>query len=413
MTADDEDDQQPLPAEESEQDLSYPGAALDENATDADGDPTEQTGEAMHMGQRLSAMRLEQRLSAQHAWLEPLHNLKVELSFHYRKVRERWGKGATITLIVGCLAFLSGSTDLGSGELSGGGNVWLVGGEGLTAIEWQAFAMMVTSLSLWVLFISRIVVQYPLMREKIFYLLLGVVAAQLGLIVSHGNSPNFPFTTDIYDFAGLLGGGIILGFLSFNTWQAVVQTRDLHVETQHGHPDPRRMEAARRDHSLDVWGLVVIGWVLLVLFNAWAGAHSVAFRDAPGSLPFVILYVISGWLAVWTLLHILWYPQMMLGSSETEIESHRAREVSAKMRGEKVAESGQRGECPACGARTPITRLATGLLEVACATDECDGRGVPGERCSSCSSPLPSRITCEGCGTSAPLSDHLPDQEAW
>lgn len=408
-----EDEQPPSSPDEDGVDFSYPIAASNDEGGGDDGESMAASGEAMHTGYRLSTMRIEQRLSINQPWLEPLHDLKVEFSFHYRKVRERWGIGATITLVVGCLAFLTGASDLGSGELSGGGNVWLVGVDGLQAIEWQAFAMMVTSISLWFLFISRIITQYPIMREKAFYLILGMFAANIGLIVTHAGAPKFPLGADLSSLFGLLGGGLILGFLCFNTWQAVVQTRDLHVETQHGHPDPRRVEAAKRDHSLQAWVLVLIGWALLVLLNSWAAAHSVASRDSSAMFPSVLLYVVSGWLVIWTLLHILWYPQMMLGSSETEIESHRAREVSAKLRGEELSAGGQKGECPVCGGRTAVTRLPTGLLEVACVGDDCHGSGVPGERCTDCSSPLPLRITCEGCGTSAPLSDHLPDLEAW
>ena len=371
------------------------------------------TGEQMHTGMRLSNMRLDQHLSVSQPWLVPLHDLKVELSFHYRKVRETWSRKSLISLIIGSLAFLAGSSDLSSGEFSGGGNIWAVGVDGIADIEWQAFAMMITSFILWALFIMRILSEYPLMREKTIYLFVGWVSVQAGLVISIAGAPNFPFGASMFNFVGLVIGIVVLGFLSFNTWQAVMQTRDLHVVTQHSHPDPRKMQDAIRDHSLQAWVLILIVWGLLVVINGWFGAHSVAFRDSSGMGIYRVLYFISGILCVWSLIHLLWYPQMMLGATGQEIESDRAREVSRKLRGEGEKVEGQHGECPSCGSNTPVTRLSTGVIEVACATDECHGVGAPGERCDDCSLVFPNRITCEGCGSSAPISNHLPDQEAW
>ncbi|MDP6099292.1 MAG: hypothetical protein QF566_03850 [Candidatus Thalassarchaeaceae archaeon] len=367
----------------------------------------------MHTGLRLSQMRLEQRLSVSQPWLEPLHDLKVELSFHYQKIAETWGRVDIITLALGCLAFLSGSSDLSSGELSGGGDVWRVGLDGLNAVEWQAFAMMIVSFALWVVFLFRILGKYPLMREKTLYLFIGWVSVQVGFIISHAGTPEFPFNARLVDFASPLIGTTILVFLTYNTWQAVVQTRDLHVETQHNHPDPRKMVEAQRDHSLVAWGVVLVIWTLTIILSGWFGSHSVAFRDSSNMWIFRVMYFITGTVSVLALLHLLWYPQMMLGATGQEIESHRSREVSRKMRGEDSEELGQRGKCPSCGADSPVTRLPTGLLEVICMTEECDGVGAPGERCADCSTLFPNRITCVGCETSAPLSDHLSDDEAW
>ena len=374
---------------------------------------TQIEGEAMHIGLRLSKLKIEQRMSIKQPWLEPLHNLKVEFSFHYRKVRETWSPRLLITLVIGCLAFLTSSSDLGSGELSSGGDIWRVGLEGLNNVQWQAFAMMVTSLALWVLFIIRILTEFPLMREKSLYLLIGLVILEAGVLVSHSSAPSFPLRAQPRDFFGLFAGLGVLGFLAFNTWQAVVQTRDLHVETQHNHPDPRIMADSRRDHSLEAWAAILVGWVLIALLNSWFGAHSIAFRGENNNWIYRPLYFFTGSLLVWVLLHLLWYPQMMLGATGTEIESDRAREVSRKMRGEDELQSGQRGECPSCGEPTSVTRLATGVLAVLCVEENCLGVGTPGERCSICSSVFPSRVTCGDCGTSAPVGDHLPDQEAW
>jgi len=113
------------------------------------------------------------------------------------------------------------------------------------------------------------------------------------------------------------------------------------------------------------------------------------------------------------MMHLLWYPQMMLGDAGQRIQSDRAREVTRDLRGDVVEESRQPGKCPACGAATPISRQADGELEVSCAGEQCHGAGRPGERCPECAAVLPTRISCENCGTSAPVVDHLPDDDAW
>jgi hypothetical protein len=372
-----------------------------------------QEGGQMHTGLRLSELRLAQHLSVGQTWLLPLHDLKVELLFHYRKVSEIWGRGDIVTLLVGSLAFLFGAWDLNSGELSGGGDIWQVGLSGLNAVVWQSFAMLMVSYGLWVIFIFRLMSEFPLMRGQTFYLLIAWVAVQFGMINSHAGAPGFPIGANMQNSVWFGASFAILGFLSFNTWQAVVQTRDLHVESKHSHPDPRQMIQAMRDHSLIAWSVVLIGWSVLVLVNSWSGAHSVSLRDPSALWPLRILYVLTGVASVFTLLHVLWFPQMMLGGAGEAIESDRAREVSRGLRGEETAVARQRGACPACGEVTAVSRLATGEIEVTCADGSCDGIGRPAARCPACAKVLPSRVACESCGTSAPVIDHLADEDAW
>jgi hypothetical protein len=370
-------------------------------------------GEQMHTGLRLSELRLAQRLSLQQTWLLPLHELKVELLFHYKKVRETWGRGHIVTLLVGSLAFLFGTWDLNSGELSGGGDIWQVGLSGMNAVVWQAFAMLMVSYGLWVIFVYRLMADFPLMRGQTFYLLIAWVAVQFGMINSHANSPRFPIGATWQNSVWFGVSIAILSFLSFNTWQAVLQTRDLHVESKHSHPDPRQMIQAMRDHSLIAWSTVLISWGLLVLVNGWSGAHAIALRDPSDLWPLRVLYFVTGVASIFTLLHLLWFPQMMLGAAGEVIESDRAREVSRGLRGEDSVVTRQRGSCPACGEVTAVSRLATGELEVTCGDDSCDGIGSPGARCPACSKVLPTRVSCESCGTSAPVIDHLADEDAW
>ena len=260
---------------------------------------------------------------------------------------------------------------------------------------------------------NRLMADFPLMRGQTFYLLIAWVVIQFGMINSHAYAPNFPFGASMKTSIWFGVGVAILGFLSFNTWQAVVQTRDLHVESKHSHPDPRQMVQAMRDHSLIAWSVVLIVWGVFVVVNSWAGAHSVALRDPSALWPLRILYFLTGVASIFTMLHVLWFPQMMLGEAGETIESDRAREVSRGLRGEDSVVARQRGSCPSCSAVTAVSRLATGELEVTCSSESCDGIGKPSTRCPACAKVLPTRVACESCGTSAPVIDHLADEDAW
>jgi hypothetical protein len=228
-------------------------------------------------------------------------------------------------------------------------------------------------------------------------------------------SPRFPFDTDFQGVVWFAACAVVLLFIGYIFGQAVIQTRDVHVQTKHAHPDPRRMKAAMRDHSLVAWTAVLVAWGVLIALSSWFGAHYLAVRPPmpAGHGLFKIGYYLFGAISLVTMMHLLWYPQMMLGDAGQRIQSDRAREVTRDLRGEVVEESRQPGKCPACGSATSISRLADGELEVSCAGEQCHGAGRPGERCPECAAVLPTRLSCENCGTSAPVVDHLPDDDAW
>ena len=80
-------------------------------------------GLVFHEGMRLTEMKTKQNISVEYPKLKPLHHIKVELLFHYYKIRSTWSASHWITLAIGCLAVLLSSWDFGIGELSGGGGV--------------------------------------------------------------------------------------------------------------------------------------------------------------------------------------------------------------------------------------------------------------------------------------------------
>ena len=79
-------------------------------------------------------------------------------------------------------------------------------------------------------------------------------------------------------------GLIVITFIGFILKRAVTDTRDLHVEERHWHPDPRQVDLAMRDHSLIAWSSALLIYCFAIVIHAWAGAHYVAVRQ-PGRSP--------------------------------------------------------------------------------------------------------------------------------
>ena len=126
---------------------------------------------------------------------------------------------------------------------------------------------------------------------------------------------------------------LILFFLAIVVvHRAVIETRDIHVEERHSHPDPRVVQKAWRDHSLRAWSLSLGMWMIMVNLMSWSGSHAIAQRPpiADYSDMLVAMFVVTGFLSAAFLMHVLWYPQFMLGGAEDRIQSVRAREVAGE-----------------------------------------------------------------------------------
>ncbi len=115
------------------------------------------------------------------------------------------------------------------------------------------------------------------------------------------------------------------------------------------------------------------------------------------------------------MVHVLWYPQIMLGSAEIRIESDRARQVGTirDTPNTSTEQPARAGKCPDCGEITPVKMRANGEIEAACAIEGCNGTASPGEKCNVCATRISSRVICLACNTSAPVGNHFSDDEAW
>lgn len=365
---------------------------------------------------RLSDIQLSFSFEDRNERLAFLDSLLEEYVFHAKMIRERWGPNEALILALGALAIILGSWDLGIGEIAKGGDYNRVGlfGEDGGFLHVSDFSLMLALLSLiaWIGLLASLWTRFPLMRENLVYMAIATLAVQLGYVYSHASATNFPFGTSGGDWGGVGIGNLVLLFLSIVVvHRAVIETRDIHVQERHAHPDPRVVQKAWRDHSLKAWSMSLATWMIFLNLSAWAGAHAVAPRPPieTDMTAFIALYAFAGIvaIAVWT--HILWYPQFMLGAAGDRIQSVRAREVA----GEAVPVSRDRrqGACPICSVETAALRHEDGTIEVPC--NDCDGGGAPGTACSDCDATLPARISCHSCGSSTTVISHFSRSEAW
>ena len=384
-------------------------------------------GLIFHEGTRLTDLKLSQNLSIDYPQLEPLHHVKIEFIFHFHKLRTLWTRGHWLTLGLGMLAVLLSGWDLGISELSSGGDYLAVGinigdaESGLASVADAALALAVLTIALWIVVLARMWTHFPLMRSQAVSLVIALLAAQGSQYWAHAFDPRFPLGFDNFAVAVAGVGVIVIVFVCFIMQRAVIETRDLHVQEKHWHPDPRQMEIAMRDHSLIAWGVGLGLFAFFAIIHGWSGAHYVAIREpseVAGWFVWKWVYLLSGFAVIWHMTITLWYPQMMLGTGDTVIESDRAREVT---RESKRGRSGltvsaaptTQGACPDCGEASATRRMAGGEIECDCDIDGCGGAAAPGEKCSTCGERISSRIVCAGCGVSAPVSSHFSDEEAW
>ena len=381
-------------------------------------------GLVFHEGSRLTDLKIKQNLSIDYPQLEPLHHLKIELMFHIFKIRNTWTLSHWTTLAIGFVAVILSGWDWGVNEISNGGDFYSIGinpsdaESGIRSVSSAAIALTLASLGLWAILLVRLWAIFPLMRSQAISLYVALLAAEISQFWAHGYDARYPFGGDSFALAVSAVGLILIVFVGFILQRAVTETRDVHVEERHWHPDPRQVDIAKRDHSLIAWSVALVTYCVVVVIHAWSGAHYVSVRqpgDISGWWILKMVHLITGILIVWLIVHILWYPQIMLGGAQIRIESDRARQVGAlKATGSvPTKQPSLSGKCPDCGAVTGVQMLANGEIEAACAIDGCNGKGTPGEKCTVCGTRISSRIICTGCNTSAPVGSHFADDEAW
>ena len=365
---------------------------------------------------RLSDVELPFKLEERNSRLAPLDSLIQEYTFHGKMISQQWGVTEAMIIGIGSLSIILGAWDLGIGEIASGGdyNRWGLYGDEAGFLHVNDFSLMLALLSIiaWIGFFALLWTRFPLMRENLVWLMIATLAVQLGFVVSHSSASDFPFGTSTGDWAGFAIGNLVLVFLAvIVVHRAVIETRDIHVEERHTHPDPRVVQKAWRDHSLKAWSLNLATWMVFLNVSSWAGAHAVSPRPPIENdmTLYVVIYALFGIISMALLVHVLWYPQFMLGAAGDRIQSVRAREVAGEFVPKKASRS--QGSCPICSADSVAVRNQDGSIQVPCSN--CEGNGAPGTACAECNTIIPARISCSECGSSTTVMSHFSRSEAW
>ena len=365
---------------------------------------------------RLSDVELPFKLEERNSRLAPLDSLIQEYTFHGKMISQQWGVTEAMIIGIGSLSIILGAWDLGIGEIASGGdyNRWGLYGDEAGFLHVNDFSLMLALLSIiaWIGFFALLWTRFPLMRENLVWLMIATLAVQLGFVVSHSSASDFPFGTSTGDWAGFAIGNLVLVFLAvIVVHRAVIETRDIHVEERHTHPDPRVVQKAWRDHSLKAWSLNLATWIVFLNVSSWAGAHAVSPRPPIENdmTLYVVIYAFFGIISMALLVHVLWYPQFMLGAAGDRIQSVRAREVAGEFVPKKASRS--QGTCPICSADSVAVRNQDGSIQVPCSN--CEGNGAPGTACAECNTIIPARISCRECGSSTTVMSHFSRSEAW
>ena len=349
--------------------------------------------------------------------LQILDDVFSEISYSLDLIRKYWGAKELVMMAFCVSGFILGTWDIGIGEISSGGDYdrWGIMGDESGFLHMKDLALIVSLLSLicWLGFVVMLWNSYPIMRENMLYLLIGMGFILFGFIRAHAENPDFPTGAGLSSWTWVIIANLIMLFLStFVVRRAVVETRDIHVQRKHAHPDPRVVDRAWKDHSLFAWSIAIAIWIIFLNISFWSSTHSIA--PSPGDLDFsfslVLIHVLTGIIATFLLLTIVWFPEFMLGGTEVRIQSSRAREVSGEeVRAKKV----EQGKCPVCNQKTSATMNEDGNITIPCEIEGCRGKGIVGSDCKECDSKIPTRLVCVNCGSNTPVGGHFGRVEAW
>ena len=373
--------------------------------------------EGVALMERLSDHQSRSIFSNFDSRLQILDDVFSEISYSFGLIRKYWGAKELVMMAFCVSGFILGTWDIGIGEISSGGDYdrWGIMGDESGFLHMKDLALIVSLLSLicWFSFVVMLWNSYPIMRENMLYLLIGMGFILFGFIRAHAENPDFPTGAGLSSWTWVIIANLIMLFLStFVVRRAVVETRDIHVQRKHAHPDPRVVDRAWKDHSLFAWSIAIAIWIIFLNISFWSSTHSIA--PSPGDLDFrfslVLIHVFTGIIATFLLLTIVWFPEFMLGATEVRIQSSRAREVSGEeVRAKKV----EQGKCPVCNQKTSATMDEEGNITIPCEIEGCRGKGIVGSDCKECDSKIPTRLVCVNCGSNTPVGGHFGRVEAW
>lgn len=353
---------------------------------------------------RLSEVTLKHTTPPMGPLSEPIDRIRREWTFIAALTEADDRKQGAITLGIGMAAFLLGSM---SGEVFSGGDPTLTG---MTTVSGAAYVQTLASLAGWIWFVVRLWTTYPVMRIHALTMFVSWGLLFFAQLLFHVQNPNFPLDATLpqLSFGALLT--VVAVFMLYMLSTAVRETRDMHVEENHLHEDVRKMTEEMDEHSLFGWAALFVAWGVVVIINAWSGAHFVSdrFADRWGVLT---LHVLTTPMVVGGLLVVAWFPQRMLGQ-HVKVRTRAAHLADQSSTVDAALVEGDL-TCPSCGAESEDLERRDGEVFVRCMSTDCSGWGKFDGACDACSTPTTSRLTCVSCGLNTTVTDYLVSKEAW
>ena len=179
--------------------------------------------------------------------LQILDDLFSEISYSFNLIKKYWGAKELVMMAFFVSGFILGTWDIGIGEISSGGDYdrWGIMGDESGFLHMKDLALIVSLLSLicWLGFVVMLWNSYPIMRENMLYLLIGMGFILFGFIRAHAENPDFPTEAGLKSWTWVIIANLIMLFLStFVVRRAVVETRDIHVQRKHVPRTLKRLE---------------------------------------------------------------------------------------------------------------------------------------------------------------------------
>lgn len=236
--------------------------------------------------------------------------IRKEIIFQWKLIRNEWNKQHLIAIFAGTIAIILGTFN---GEVINGGDARISGLEGLQQSGATSYFQMILSIVCWGWFLYQLLRLFPIMRTHSVTLMLIWGGLGLSQILFHVENKQFPISFELSQMMGGLLVTLVCIFFLYFFIKAVIETRDLHVETNHLHEDVRMMETEMAEHSLKAWTTVCLSWCGLAIVSSWSGAHFVAERMADQTI-LIAIYVVLSLICIPLLMWTIWFPQRMLGT---------------------------------------------------------------------------------------------------
>ena len=150
--------------------------------------------------------------------LRILDSFVSEIGYSFNLIKKYWGAKELVIMGFCVSGFILGTWDIGIGEITSGGDYdrWGIMGDESGFLHMKDLALIVSLLSLicWLGFVVMLWNSYPIMRENMVYLLIGMGFILFGFIRAHAENPEFPTEAGLKSWTWVIIANLIMLFLS-------------------------------------------------------------------------------------------------------------------------------------------------------------------------------------------------------